>query len=116
MQSPASHTDSRVQTTTSLIASLSLLLAQSHLPNYISYSISPALLLAVLLARGHIKNYWTPHQGSDGKSKGVKVPALPNLEDYQAAQTKTEELLQVLEYLEYAWLSSCVVGGMVGYD
>ena len=80
------------------------------------------MLIITLLARGHIKNYWTAHKvsaGADGKQQkdvGVKVPALPNLEDYQAAQGKTEELLQVLEYLEYSWLASCVVGGMVGYD
>lgn len=74
------------------------------------------MLLAVLFARGHIKNYWTPYKDRQGKNSGYKVPALPNLEDYQLAQTKTDDLLQVLEYLEYAWLGSCVVGGMVGYN
>lgn len=107
----------------SLIASLTLLFAQRRLNPYIAYSISPAMLLGVLFARGHIKNYWTPHKvnttDADGKTKqkdvGVKVPALPNLEDYQVAQNKTEDLLTALEYLEYSWLASCVVGGMVGY-
>lgn len=86
------------------------------------------MLLTVLLARGHIKNYWTPHKvnttttTADGKTVekkrdvGVKVPALPNLEDYQAAQKKTEDLLMALEWLEYSWLASCVVGGLVGYS
>lgn len=79
------------------------------------------MLLAVLFARGHIKNYWTPHKqtSADGKTQknvGLKVPALPNLEDYQLAQKKTEDMLLALEYLEYSWLAGCVVGGMVGYS
>ena len=78
------------------------------------------MLLVTLFARGHIKNYWTPHKTTtaDGKKKdvGIKVPALPNLEDYQKAQKKTEDVLTALEYLEYSWLASCLIAGMVGYE
>lgn len=108
-----------MQTTVSLVASLTLLFAARQLPSYVAYSISPVMLLAILFARGHIKNYWTPHKTSNAQGKkdvGFKVPALPNLEDYQEAQKKTDDLLVALEYLEYSWLASCIVGGLVGYD
>ena len=73
------------------------------------------MLVTVLGARGTIKNYWTPHKTSEGRSVGLKVPALPNAEDYREAQEKTEGLLRVLEYLEYSWLAGCLISGMVGY-
>jgi hypothetical protein len=81
------------------------------LPSWVRISVSPILLLVVLFARGHIKNYWAP---SDGKTVGYKVP-LPQIQDYNDAQKRTEELLKVLEYLEYTWVATSFINGMLGY-
>lgn len=72
---------------------------------------SPVLLITVVAARQHIKNYWAPN---DGKTVGTKVP-LPKLEHYNVAQKQIEELLGVLEYLEYGWLASSFVAGLMGW-
>ena len=84
----------------------------SSLPNWVRFSISPTLLVGVLFARGHIKNYWVP---GDKQTKGTKIP-LPNMEEYNEAQRRTEELLHTLEYLEYSWVASSFIAGMLGYD
>jgi hypothetical protein len=77
------------------------------------------MLVLVLFARGHIKNYWSPEgdkKSDNGKpTAGVRVP-LPNMEDYNEALRKTEELLQILEYLEYSWVATSFISGMVGYS
>ena len=70
------------------------------------------MLVAVLVARNHIKNYWAPQ---DGKTVGVRIP-LPNMGDYNEAQKKTEQLLEVLEWLEYSWVLTSFVAGIVGYS
>lgn len=75
------------------------------------FCISPILLIMVMAARQHIKNYWAP---GDGKTVGTKIP-LPKLEDYNEAQKQTEELLGILEYLEYGWLASSFVAGLMGW-
>lgn len=67
------------------------------------------MLVGVLFARAHIKNYWAP---SDGKTVGPRVP-LPNMGDYNEAQRKTQDLLKVLEYLEYSWVAASFVNGML---
>lgn len=69
------------------------------------------MLATVLLARGHIQNYWAP---KDGKTVGTRVP-LPRMEDYNEAQRATEELLQTLEWLEYSWVGTTFIAGMIGY-
>lgn len=66
----------------------------------------------MLFARGHIKNYWAP---GDGKTVGTRIP-LPNMEDYNEAQRRTQELLKTLEYLEYGWVGCSFVAGMLGYS
>jgi hypothetical protein len=81
-----------------------------QLPKPLKFYTSPALLIGVLLARGHIKNYWNP---DDKKSVGTRIP-LPNMEDYNEAQRKTEELLTTLEYLEYSWVASSLFAAMLG--
>ena len=76
------------------------------------------MLLTILFARGHIKNYWNPNNQKDARSGkdvvGVRAP-VPGMEDYNTAQRKTEDLLKVLEWLEYSWLASSFFGALVGY-
>lgn len=73
------------------------------------------MLLVVLLARGYIKNFWAPEKDEKGDDKGVKVPPLPNMDDYNVAVRNTEDLLKVLEYLEYSWVTTSLVTGIVGF-
>ena len=72
------------------------------------------MLVLVLLARQYIKGYWTPNNRSkDGKpDAGMRIP-LPNMEDYNEALKRTEQLMEVLEYLEYSWVGTSVVAAMV---
>jgi len=93
----------------SLISSVVLSVAGASLPSLVRYTLGPIMLLAVLVARNHIKGYWAPN---DGKTVGTRVP-LPNMEDYNEAQRRTEELLQTLEYLEYGWAASSFVAGFL---
>lgn len=79
------------------------------LPKWIHIGLSPALLVLVLLARGHIKNYWAP---SDGKTVGVRIP-LPKMQEYNVAQRQTENLLKILEWLEYSWVATAFINGML---
>ncbi|KXT07238.1 hypothetical protein AC578_2332 [Pseudocercospora eumusae] len=94
----------------SFIASFSLSVVPYTLPKVMRMTTSPALLILVLFARGHIKNYWAP---KDGKNI-TRVP-LPKMEEYNEAERQTERLLEVLEYLEYSWVLTSFVDGMVGY-
>lgn len=96
----------------SLLAATTLAAAGPMLPPYARFTASPVLLVTVLFARGHIKNFWAP---GDSKTVGTRLP-LPNMEDYNEAQRRTEELLMTLEYLEYSWVASSFVAGMVGYS
>lgn len=59
-----------------------------------------------------MSNYWSP---GDGMTIGTRVP-LPGLQGYNEAQRKTEELLQILQWLEYSWVGTAMVAGIVGYD
>lgn len=100
-----------VQIIASLIASTGLAIAGSRIPLWAGYTASPAMLILVLAARGHIKNYWAP---GDGKTVGTRIP-LPKMGSYNDAQRSTQALLQTLEYLEYSWVATSFVAGMVGY-
>lgn len=102
-----------IQIIVSLLAALIMLTLPNKMPTWAPYTISPAMLFIVLGARQYLKNFWTPAQDSRGKDVGAKVP-LPNMEDYNLAVQKTEDLLEVLKYLEYSWLITMVVGGVVG--
>ena len=73
------------------------------------------MLVVVIVARRYIKNFWAPQQDSRGKDVGTKVPLLPSMDEYNLAVQKTEDLLKVLEYLEYSWVMSSFVVGMVGH-
>ncbi|KAK3074310.1 hypothetical protein LTR53_003358 [Teratosphaeriaceae sp. CCFEE 6253] len=95
----------------SLTTSLTLAAAPQYLPHWLRMTLSPLLLVTVLGARGYIKNYWNP---SDKKDGATKVPPLPNLEQYNEAQKWTDDLLQTLEYMEYGWVATSFVAGMVG--
>ncbi|KAK5690684.1 hypothetical protein LTR17_025878 [Elasticomyces elasticus] len=95
----------------SFITATTLAIGNPYLPTWLRFSASPTMLVAVLFARGHIKNYWNPQ---DKKEGGMKVPAVSNLESYNTAQHQTEELLQTLEYLEYGWVATSFIAGMLG--
>lgn len=70
---------------------------------------SPAVLVGIHAARAYIKSYWAP---KDGKNS-TRVP-LPQMGDYNEAERRTENLLQVLEYLEYSWVLTSLVHGIMG--
>lgn len=94
----------------SILAALLLVLLGPSLPTWLRFSISPALLVGVLFARGHIKNHWASH---NGKTVGKRIP-LPNMEGYNEAQRATEEVLRVLEWVEYGWVANTLVVGLLG--
>jgi hypothetical protein len=72
------------------------------------------MLVIALASRQYIKGFWAPgEKDSQGKDKGTKIP-LPNMGDYNLAVQKTEDLLKCLEYLEYSWLISAVLGFTTG--
>jgi hypothetical protein len=93
------------------VTSLALTFYPEALPSAALYGASPALVIIVLLARSHMKNYWAP---KDGKTVGVRVP-LPNMGKYNEAQRATEQLLEVLQWVEWSWVGASLGGGMVGY-
>ncbi|KYG41567.1 hypothetical protein M433DRAFT_75580 [Acidomyces richmondensis BFW] len=95
----------------SFLSAIVLVIFDPYVPPMLRFCISPILLIMVMAARQHIKNYWAP---GDGKTVGTKIP-LPKLEDYNEAQKQTEELLGILEYLEYGWLASSFVAGLMGW-
>lgn len=72
------------------------------------------MLLIVLGARQYVKKFWLTTQDSRGKEAGVQVPGLPNLADYNLAVQKTEDLLKVMEYLEYSWLLTTCLDILMG--
>lgn len=100
----------------SLITASSLLLGKKFYPTWALMAASPVMLVIVLAARAYVKNFWAPTEDSRGKDVGPKVPLLPNMEDYNLAVQKTEDLLKVLEYLEYSWLLTSMVTFVVGNE
>ncbi|KAK5108924.1 hypothetical protein LTR62_007726 [Meristemomyces frigidus] len=75
---------------------------------WLRFSISPLMLGTVLFARHHIKNYWNPN---DNETVGTRIP-LPNMEGYNEAQRRTEELLTTLQWLEYGWVTTTLFAGL----
>ncbi|KAH6653050.1 hypothetical protein BKA67DRAFT_659694 [Truncatella angustata] len=73
---------------------------------------SPVMAAAVYFARTHIAQYWSGSKG--GKTAGARVP-LPKMGDYNEAQRRTEELLQVLDYLMFSWVATALVALFKGY-
>lgn len=87
----------------------------ASLPKWFTFCASPVMLVTVLLARGYIANFWAPKKDARGnKDVGTQIP-LPNMEDYNEAVRKTEDLLQVLEYLEYSWVLTSFFAALTGY-
>ncbi|KAI0123704.1 hypothetical protein BJ170DRAFT_92258 [Xylariales sp. AK1849] len=95
----------------SLFVSLLLAVRGSSYGFLIRYAASPVMLAGVFFARQHIQEYWA---GKDGKTVGKRVP-LPKMEDYNEAQRKTEELLNVLEWLMFSWFATTLVALLGGY-
>jgi len=95
----------------SSVTSLTLTFFPEALPPAALFAASPALVIVIMLARSHMKNYWAP---SDGKTVGMRVP-LPNMGQYNEAQRATEQLLEVLQWMEWSWVGASLGAGMVGY-
>ncbi|CAD0110727.1 unnamed protein product [Aureobasidium uvarum] len=85
----------------SLVAATTLSLVPNSLPSFVRFGISPAALVLTLFVRAHVSNFW--------KAK-AKVPFVDGY-----AISKTGELLQILEYLEYTWAGTALASGLVGY-
>jgi hypothetical protein len=81
----------------------------NKLPLWFMRGVSPTMLAITVGARRYIKNFWAPTKDSKGKDQGTKVP-LPKMEDYNLAVQKTEDLLKCLEYLEYSWVITTLLG------
>ena len=65
--------------------------------------LNPSLLIVSLAARTHISNFWTP---------SAKVPLM---DSYNDAIEHTKRIVQVLTWLEYAWVGTSVLAGVWGY-
>jgi len=76
-------------------------LLQTLLGSTVSLGVTVAL-------RYHISHYWTPYRDSDGKEIAMRVP-LPKMGDYNKAEAATEQLLVVLQWLEYSWLVALLI-------
>lgn len=58
-----------------------------------------------------MSNFWAP---SDGKNVGVRIP-LPKAGEYNAAERATEQVIQTMQFLEYSWVGTAFVAGVLGY-
>ncbi|KAI1804807.1 hypothetical protein F4811DRAFT_260815 [Daldinia bambusicola] len=67
-----------------------------------------ATIAAVYFAREHIRGFWA------GKTPGVKG-SLPKMGDYDEAEKRTHELLNVLDLLMYSWITTLVGAVIIGY-
>ena len=102
------------QTLLSLVAAVVLLIPLNAVPSWSKPTASSTMVLITISARYYIKDFWAPgEKDSTGKDKGTKVP-LPNMEGYNLAVQKTEDLLKCLEYLEYSWVISAVLDWTIG--
>ncbi|KAF2150025.1 hypothetical protein K461DRAFT_296419 [Myriangium duriaei CBS 260.36] len=87
----------------SLIVSLALATRWASFSEFIQMLASPTVLIAVLLVRGHVHNFWT------NKSK------VPMAAGYNAAINSTEQLLNILQYLEWSWALTSLIAGVSKY-
>ncbi|PSK46090.1 hypothetical protein C1H76_8847 [Elsinoe australis] len=84
-------------------ASLFLATSWHLIPRKYRILASPAMLLVTLLARGYMYNFWT---------EKAKVPMV---DGYNEAIDKTKYLIVTLQYLEYSWVLTSLVAGVLGY-
>ncbi|KAI1866366.1 uncharacterized protein JN550_007754 [Neoarthrinium moseri] len=89
----------------SLLAALYLFFKGSSGGSLFRMLASPAMCGGIYLARAHIQDFW---------AGGKRVP-LPKMEDYNEAQRRTEELLQVLDWLMFSWAATSLVALFKGY-
>ncbi|KAF7846387.1 hypothetical protein BT93_L4475 [Corymbia citriodora subsp. variegata] len=87
----------------SFVISIVLTTIPNQLPSLLRYTLSPAALIVTLFARSHVSNFWT-----------VKAK-IPLVDGYNDAISKTKELMQIMEYLEYSWVATALVSGLLGY-
>ncbi|XXH02584.1 hypothetical protein Hte_008962 [Hypoxylon texense] len=93
----------------SLFASLTLALrgaVYGFLPRYL-YQVAAAA--AVFFAREHMRGFWAD------KTPGGLKGAVPKMGDYDEAQRKTHELLNVLDFLLFSWAATFFVALIIGY-
>ena len=69
------------------------------------------VLVVVMLAHKYIRNFWV---GEDRRKAGMRVP-LPKMGDFNEARRATEQLLEILNWLEYTWVLTSVLGVLGGY-
>lgn len=103
MSQPVAYTDNKGQVATSLAVSVTLATSWRFLPPWARVLASPATAAGLNAVRAHIRGFW---------SGGGKVPLAAG---YNGAIQKTEELLGVLKWLQYSWVVSAVLAGVVGY-
>lgn len=96
----------------SLLASLYLFWRGGQGGFFYRFLASPIMAAAVYFARAHIAQFWSGSK--DGKTAGARVP-LPKMGDYNEAQRRIEELLQVLDYLMFSWGATTLVAVFNGY-
>ncbi|KAI1779179.1 hypothetical protein F4818DRAFT_241368 [Hypoxylon cercidicola] len=75
------------------------------LPRYLYQA---AAVGAIFFARQHVRDFWAD------KTPGLKG-AVPKMGEYDEAQGKTHELLNVLDMLMFTWVATFVVALVVGY-
>lgn len=95
-----------------MVVAVVLATTGASFPVYVRLGASPVMIVAVLAARTHMSNYWSP---GSGKTVGTRVP-LPGMGGYNEAQRKTEEQLQVLQWLLFSWVGTSLIAGTVGYE
>ncbi|KAI1464586.1 uncharacterized protein F4812DRAFT_160186 [Daldinia caldariorum] len=89
---------------------MSVLLArEGSIYGFLPRFLAPAATIAaVYFARKYIRGFWA------GKTPGVKGN-LPNMGDYDDAEKRTHELLNVLDLLMYSWIATLALAITVGY-
>ena len=93
-----------------MITATVLLFFGESLPRLVNKGLPVVMLAVVVLSRSYMKKYWAPYKDKDGKDIAGKRIPLPNMEDYILAERRTEDLLMVMEYLEYSWLINFLAG------
>jgi len=87
----------------------------------VRFGISPAALVLTLFVRAHVSNFWkakakVPFVDGYVRRASLGCSLYHMLTSSQnEAISKTGELLQVLEWLEYTWAGTALASGLVGY-
>lgn len=77
--------------------------APNEIPSILRQVLGPIVLVATLFSKAHVGGFW--------KSK-AKVPFV---DGYNEAISKTKTILQILEWLQYSWAGTTLIGSLIGY-